>query len=1193
MTEDEKPPSLEEIVAQFKQNRKIFDVMRPSIEEIEEIRLQFVNDFSKEKLSKLSLEEYADGYIDPNTGDKKQNSFSYRVAVKMPIFGSIENPSGLYTHEVFIRKNTQNPDYRKSRYKTIDEAFTTTKKLLVNLLEAGENFDIQSIENNSLHAFLKSKILCIYFPEKFLDIHSKPACSELVNKLKILSESEIKNKSMFELQQELLLFKNNTLYLRDLNNVDYGYLLWLYYEHGIPSIKKVQKQMFVYLDDLLQHSVPITHIQILKKFYKTRGKYIPSSEIYGKWLKKDKWEKVPAEPDNLIDEPHFMHNLITGVYTPKDDNFAQSILLNPKSKWDLEIDKDYPTLKINYDFGDYDKYKNQIEKLKNCFEKDVPFGIFFSISKGKIKSLGLGQIISHNNTTFTIESYGISDTESSKLKDETIEEFEETLTDPDFARLDEIDYENLFNQVNFDEQQTKLKRLKEPEPRRARISQIIDYCNTGEWVIPLFQRYFNWRKEDIRDFLKSIFLDYYVGSLLLWDVRKETSIEVMPVQGISMQQELKKNAIVLDGQQRITSLYYAIMAPDFPLRGSGSKQSYFYIDFTEFLKEGDSENLIRVFNEKLDKSDCFRKMLFPFYELQNYRDWIYEFEEYLRNQKLDESKIRSLFQTIDRKLDSIYNGVEIPYVTLSDERSLDQVTEIFEKINSTGITLNVFDLLIARLSKYKINLRKLWEESITNPKISKYYGNGKGVSKLPIYILESLSLAYTKSGSCKRKDILNIYENTNLTKEDFEEKWRIMTKYTSDAIELLENTKDGFGVITRNVLPFEPMIPILTSLIKEMDVAFKDKTKKCYDKIGNWYWTSVFSNAYSSAADSQKTSDHKDMLNWFKTDDEIPRGISKFRFNFQNLDLKSVEQRSNAMYKGVLCLIALKGGNDFDKNRSVADKKYDQDHIFPKSKFGDSENVNSILNITWLTKDTNSRIKNAKLPSIFVKQTIDEKYNKDEKDFLETLKTHFINEQAYEHIQNDEFEEFLDARLNTVLQEIGRKIGVSSEPVFITTMITAEQPYTAKRKLFRTALDSCQDYVHWIDKYFKKKGLEFLIDLRDNPSINEIKILLSQESADSTLRNEFKDFVEEMKNYGKSVQMRVITDSKIKQEFHDRWIISKNICYNVPSIDVAMRKQVSEFKVTENRPSFDKWWNRSLDIIEDWDDIQKIGNKSN
>lgn len=1183
-------PDLETLVQKFKENRQTFNPLRPSLDEIEKLRDRFTTDFSKDKISKLTLEEYAEGLIDPNTKEKRTDSFSYRIANKMPYFGSIENPSGMYTFEIFFRKETQKPDYKQSKYSSAEEAFSTTKKLILDLLEAGASYQIDSIEKNTLHSFLKSKILCIYYPEKFLNIHSKPACVQLVRDLGILTESELEGKSMFALQQELIKFKEKILYLKNINNFDYGHLLWLYYDGGIPSEKKNQRLLSVYLDDLAVHDVPKTHIQVLKKFFSSRGNYLSATQIYGKWFKGEKWEKTPLEPDDLVDAPHFLHSLVKGVYKPKDDRFAQSIQLNPTSKWELELDRNHPTLRINYDFGSFDEYKDQIEGLKTCYEHDVPIGILFRTAKGRYKSLGLGKIISHTENKFIIESYGISETESAKLKDETIEEFDETLTDPDFAKLDEINFTELFSNTDFVKQQLKLKQLKESPPTRARISQIIGNCENGEWVVPVFQRYFDWKKDDIRDFLKSIFLDYYVGSLLLWDIRKESQLDVEAIKGVA-NKDLKKNSIILDGQQRVTSLYYAIKSPNFPLKGS-SKKSFFYVDFAEFLKD-EPEELIRVFAEQLDRVDCYKKLLFPFYELENYRDWLYGLEDHLRAQNLDAQKVRSIFEIIDRKLHHVWDGVEIPYVILSDERKIDQVTDIFEKINSTGIQLSVFDLLIARLSKYNVKLKDLWDEASQTEKISKYYANGKGINKIPIYILESIALSYTGSGSCKRKDVLDIYVNSKSSKETFEKRWNEMTQYTNEALELLENTRDGFGVVSQDVLPFEPMIPVLASLLKEMNTKFRDLANKCFSKITNWYWVSVFSNAYSSAVDSQKTSDYKDMVKWFAADEEIPRGIAKFRVTFDSIDLRNVEQKSNAMYRGVLGLVALAGGNDFDKNRSVINKKYQQDHIFPKSKFDDNEYVNSILNITWLTKDTNERIKRAKIPSEFIKQTIQEKYDGNESSFLETLQTHLITKTAFECMKSDDFDGFLTERLGSILGLIGKKIGADPDKKIQTAMITSEQPYTSKRRLFRTVLSSCKDYVWWVDKYFRKKGFEFLIDLRDENKINEIKILLALESVEKSLKDEFVDFSEEMNNYGKTIEMRVIADSKTKQSFHDRWIISKNVCYNVPSIDVAMRTQIAEFKATENRPPFEEWWNNSLDIIKDWDKINNMLNRKN
>ena len=70
-----------------------------------------------------------------------------------------------------------------------------------------------------------------------------------------------------------------------------------------------------------------------------------------------------------------------------------------------------------------------------------------------------------------------------------------------------------------------------------------------------------------------------------------------------------------------------------------------------------------------------------------------------------------------------------------------------------------------------------------------------------------------------------------------------------------------------------------------------------------------------------------------------------------------------------------------------------------------------------------------------------------------------------------------------------------------------------------------------------------------------------------------------------------MTDSKLKSSIHDRWIISKDNSFNIPSPDVVARGQYSEVKRTENRPPFDDWWDMSLDLIDDWNRIQSIKNQ--
>ena len=169
---------------------------------------------------------------------------------------------------------------------------------------------------------------------------------------------------------------------------------------------------------LLHKNVSEKHLNILKKFHKLRGNYVGADEIYGE-KKAGQIKKSPLPPDEIVDESHYMHNLITGVYWLSGENIALSIQLNPKSKWDLEVDRNHPTLRINYDFGSDPKYKSQIKKLESCFKDDIPVGIIFKTVKAKNKILGLGKVVSYDSTKFVIDSYGIPMEDSRLLKEET------------------------------------------------------------------------------------------------------------------------------------------------------------------------------------------------------------------------------------------------------------------------------------------------------------------------------------------------------------------------------------------------------------------------------------------------------------------------------------------------------------------------------------------------------------------------------------------------------------------------------------------------------------------------------------------------------------------------------------------------------------------------------------------------------
>jgi hypothetical protein len=319
---------------------------------------------------------------------------------------------------------------------------------------------------------------------------------------------------------------------------------------------------------------------------------------------------------------------------------------------------------------------------------------------------------------------------------------------------------------------------------------------------------------------------------------------------------------------------------------------------------------------------------------------------------------------------------------------------------------------------------------------------------MPLYMLQAISLYYDKNSACKRDDILNIYpkifEPSNM---DFEEVWYDMSDYMNKAIHKLENLRDGFGVKDEYQLPFSPTLPILAALIKE--IGTRHNKIDCNTKLGIWYWSSVFSNAYSGAVDSQLTSDFREMRIWFSEDGKIPRTIERARREMVSLNLREVRTKGSALYKGVLSILALEGSKDFDTKQVLEDADYnDKDHIFPIAEFVSERDLNSVLNITWMSGDTNRNIKGFKKPSVYVRRFIDEKYGGNESKFLEMLVTHLINSTAYDFMKKDDFEEFIKERQTLIFAKIHSLLGLEysdrNSEIGNAALISPDTPFSNK-----------------------------------------------------------------------------------------------------------------------------------------------------
>jgi hypothetical protein len=254
-------------------------------------------------------------------------------------------------------------------------------------------------------------------------------------------------------------------------------------------------------------------------------------------------------------------------------------------------------------------------------------------------------------------------------------------------------------------------------PDHISLNSLISNLKDGQYVIPDFQREFEWHPRDIRDLMRSIFLDYYIGSLLLWKGKKENfeALSCEKVYGYEGDRN-NKQYIVLDGQQRLTAMHYAFVAPskNLPKRSNAAR---YYMSVDRFMAgEYDDAFGYEFLTQKWeslfrDRNAQFASHVFPlstvgagnlelFRWIQGYQDYWQNEVEKLQSSGLEDSAVFSHAKdakSFGEYLLSLTGEYQISYIELDQDIGVDKVCDIFTQINSKGVRLDVFDLLNALL----------------------------------------------------------------------------------------------------------------------------------------------------------------------------------------------------------------------------------------------------------------------------------------------------------------------------------------------------------------------------------------------------------------------------------------------------------------------------------------------------------------
>jgi hypothetical protein len=596
-------------------------------------------------------------------------------------------------------------------------------------------------------------------------------------------------------------------------------------------------------------------------------------------------------------------------------------------------------------------------------------------------------------------------------------------------------------------------------PGTDKVEDLLKQVNDGSFVIPYFQRGFEWKPSMVSDLIESILQDYYVGLILLWELNPEEAKKEKwdPIWGANLRNNPTK--AILDGQQRLASLYYAIYNPEkkFPNRKSFC---LFFINIGQVLNEEYEESITYKFyrnyqtwnNIEGSKNEWLETSLVPlcilsakdpanpskrYIDSTAFDNWLQEYVNRIRGSFGQEITTHKIYQIFNR----IYT---YPFVffPLNSTRKLPDICNIFARVNEKGMKLSTFDLLNAFLYPKGVQLRKdLWE-NLDNERLKKIDDN------MNEYLLKFISLV--KQNYCSSKYLFNLIPGQTTTRKDdqgkkyeeilvqnadeFKSLWKAACKYAEKARARLMNTgSNDFGAIKAEFIPNTTIIPVLGALLYEYES--RGLTLDITRELKKWYWFAVFSEDYTGSSDSVMGKDFRDWKNFLESN-TVPDRINRVTAGFVNdIDLTKVTKGS-ARYNAILCLLALNNAQDFYERRILgtgdyANEKINDHHIFPanvkglspdKSKFF-KEVKDSILNRTLLLDETNNKIKHKK-PSEYI-LIMSGKYPSEEK-MKEALVRHIIDDEAFKCLKNDDFDGFIQAREKVIKDKIIEKLGLNS-----------------------------------------------------------------------------------------------------------------------------------------------------------------------
>ncbi len=503
---------------------------------------------------------------------------------------------------------------------------------------------------------------------------------------------------------------------------------------------------------------------------------------------------------------------------------------------------------------------------------------------------------------------------------------------------------------------------------------------------------------------------------------------------MTVEPDTKPEYLILDGQQRMTSLYMALLSGK-PVPTQTQKglpiQRVYYLDISRCLNP-DEDRVDAVMSLAADRritSDFGRQVdldvsttekeykqgLFPLGSLLDqaqYNTWRRGFQ---RHHRANEAKLDQ-FDAFEAEILGRFNSYRIPTIELLKNTPKEAVCQVFEKVNTGGVTLTVFELVTAIFAAESFNLRRDWDQ-----RKNRIYEHEvlEGLDATSFLTAVTLLTSYRRSTqrpelavSCKRRDVLK------LSLGEYRQNADAIEQSLKRAARFLAREK----VFDTRSLPYSTQLIPLSSMCAVLGDQFEQDAVR--RKLSQWFWSGVFGELYGGANETRFAIDVPDVIAWIRGGD-LPRTVRDA--SFSPTRLLTIQTRLSAAYKGLMALLMKEGSHDFLSGDPIEISNYfdlniDIHHIFPRAyceRLNLSRTLwNSAVNKAPLSSRSN-RVIGGKAPSVYL-NSIEQNHQMPGDRLDEILRSHQIEPAL---LRADAFEEFIRDRAGKLLDLIEQAMG--------------------------------------------------------------------------------------------------------------------------------------------------------------------------